>query len=270
MRIRTVDITPQVEAVLRAGSWTEDGTFLLPLYTAVDKVLQALGGKWNRSAKGHKFAADARAAMTEALEAGSIVDQKKTLEQFFTPPELADRVVWMADIDGTMTVLEPSAGGGALIAAIAEENSSAIITAVEIDPALCAALRAEWGLRATIMEGNFFSVLDGFQFDRAVMNPPFSGNQDIRHVKRAFDLLRPGGRLVAITSNHWTFAEERESAAFREWVGIPKGPLVGGLGYADGPGEIVGCTVEQVPAGAFKASGTNVPTLLLVLDKAQG
>ncbi|WP_139353394.1 class I SAM-dependent methyltransferase, partial [Escherichia coli] len=35
-------------------------------------------------------------------------------------------------------------------------------------------------------------------YSRIIMNPPFSHGQDIRHILRAFSLLRPGGVLVAV------------------------------------------------------------------------
>ena len=73
MRVRSVEIGDEVADILRRGEW--DGTlFRLPpgqldrkVYEQVDKVLRALGGKWNRSARGHLFALDAQAALVEAL-----------------------------------------------------------------------------------------------------------------------------------------------------------------------------------------------------------
>ncbi|HBD2526417.1 TPA: class I SAM-dependent methyltransferase, partial [Escherichia coli] len=38
-------------------------------------------------------------------------------------------------------------------------------------------------------------------YSRVIMNPPFSHGQDIRHILRAFSLLRPGGVLVAVCLN---------------------------------------------------------------------
>ena len=39
-------------------------------------------------------------------------------------------------------------------------------------------------------------------FDRIVMNPPFSRDQDARHVNHAFSFLKPGGKLVAIVGSY--------------------------------------------------------------------
>ena len=38
-------------------------------------------------------------------------------------------------------------------------------------------------------------------YDTIVMNPPFEKFQDIDHVRHAFDLLKPGGRVVAISAS---------------------------------------------------------------------
>ena len=35
-------------------------------------------------------------------------------------------------------------------------------------------------------------------YDRIIMNPPFSNRQDAEHVRHAYDLLKPNGRIVAI------------------------------------------------------------------------
>ncbi len=56
------------------------------------------------------------------------------------------------------------------------------------------------------------------KYDAIVMNPPFSGNRDIDHVKHAYSMLAPGGTLVAVTSPHWSFARESKCANFRNWL----------------------------------------------------
>ena len=53
-------------------------------------------------------------------------------------------------------------------------------------------------------------------YDAIIMNPPFSDEQN--HIKHAYDLLKEGGTLVSISSPHWTFANDRKSVEFREWL----------------------------------------------------
>jgi ParB family chromosome partitioning protein len=251
-----VEISAEVADILTQS--TTDGTVLTlppgqldrPLYQAVDKVLKALGGKWDRHAGGHRFANPVTDVLAEALGTGHVVDQKKALEQFFTPPAVATRMVAALEFTREARVLEPSAGGGALIEAIAKASPTAIIHAVELDPRLCAALRAKWGLRARIDEGDFMSFQAQGSYDFVIMNPPFSRGQDMAHVQRAFELLQPGGQLLAIMSPHWTFAENNAAREFRAFVG----------GQSHG--------WDALPEGAFTESGTGVSTGILTLRKA--
>lgn len=265
---KQVAITPDVRAVLERCT-TRDNVVLLPpgqldrtLYTAVDKVLKALGGKWNRGAGGHVFAGGIDGQLAEALQAGVAIDAKRTAEQFFTPEHIAMSMAVQAGIADGTHVLEPSAGDGALVrAAIAYGGT---VTAIEQDAKLPPQLteagsgRQGW-LR--VVHGDFMewepsireTVVDGVAFaaeiDVVLMNPPFGRGKDMAHVTRALGFLAPGGRLVAIMSPHWTFAEDAASRAFR-----------GLVTHHDGQWQLL-------PPNSFKASGTAVSTGILTIDK---
>lgn len=119
---KTVKIGPDVLPVLQASTITNGGKLLvLPpkqlsrdQYERVAAVLAALGGKWNRSSKGFVFADDVRTRFTQAKDQGSVLDEKKAYEAFYTPPELVARMIELADLAPGMSVLEPSAGDGRL------------------------------------------------------------------------------------------------------------------------------------------------------------
>lgn len=279
MRIRTVDISDEAAEVLRRGLWN-GRVFMLPagkierdLYVKIDKALRALGGKWNKGVRGHVFEQDAASALMQALNEGSIVDQKRTLEQFFTPADLAARMVDALDIREGTHVLEPSAGNGRLIWEALERG--ALVTAVELDADHCAGLIHE--TRERQKHGDLFVFNADFiewtpasphPIDVVIMNPPFSGNQDIRHVQQALRWLRPGGKLAAIMSPHFTFARDAASEDFRELIGYPSPPRSAQLGM-DPPAErIAEASVQLLPAGTFKASGTNVSAVLVLIEKA--
>lgn len=257
-RIRTVDISPEVEAVLRAGTWAES-VFRLPpgqldrgLYQQVDRVLRALGGKWQRQAGGHTFASNAAEDLRSALESGEAVDRKRTLEQFFTPPEIAAKVIEAADFDLGGHVLEPSAGNGALIAAALAAGAE-FITAVEIDPelaeGLAGELRERHGCGVWVADFLKWKPVAKAPINCVLMNPPFGQGADMAHVRRAFEFLAPDGRLVAIMSPHWTFAADRASVDFRQWVSS------------------LGGDWTELPQGSFSGSGTGVSSGILVLDR---
>jgi hypothetical protein len=86
-------------------------------YQEIDKVLKAFGGKWNRSARAHIFATDPRAKVQALVDGEKVVDQRKANGYFPTPEPVADQLVALADLEPGMSVLEPSAGQGALLLA---------------------------------------------------------------------------------------------------------------------------------------------------------
>ena len=168
---------------------------------------------------------------------------------FPTPANLASRIVELADIAPGHLVLEPSAGKGNLAEAIRTACPEAQIQCLEVD----------WNLRKILKLKGFSLVGDDFlkfaperQFDRIVMNPPFEDGQDCLHIRRAFDCLAPGGKLVSISSPSWTFNQTRKFVEFRDWL------------------ESVGGNWEQLPEGSFKKSdrSTGVNTCLIWIDKS--
>lgn len=262
MRIKKVEISADVEAVLRAGSWRgpvfilPDGQLARPLYVAVDKVLKALGGKWNKGAGGHAFADDKAAELLAALDAGAIIDTKKTLEQFFTPPWLAKKLAAALNPKPGSLVLEPSAGGGALVVAALDRDC--LVHAIEIDRGLWGNLlimaEGRSGLVALLADFTKFESPLGPIYDAVIMNPPFGNGADMAHVRRAFGMLRTDGRLGAIMSPHWTFAENAAAREFRDWV---TGLIAAGEAYW-----------TEIEGGAFRESGTMVRTGMLIARKA--
>jgi tRNA1(Val) A37 N6-methylase TrmN6 len=77
-----------------------------------------------------------------------------------------------------MRVLEPSAGTGALLRAIEETCSPALVESltvhiVEVNPTLAAALAKSFP-RATVFCQDFLSFEPDQAYDRILMNPPFA------------------------------------------------------------------------------------------------
>jgi len=262
----TVTLTPDVRCVLERSTITANSVTLpeqleRKLYESVNKVLTIAGGKWNRSAKAHIFAGDPRTALGLALETGEILDRKKALQQFFTPEDIADKIaqIVLAARRGptpTLSILEPSAGHGALADAV-RDRCGLKPYCVDIDQACVDVLKSK---RHNVVHGDFLTMSpDDFLdvrplsqgepwFDVVVMNPPFSGDQDIRHVEHALTFLRPGGTLIAIVAPGFTFGETKTRRDFRA--------LVDEIG-----------SYEELPEGTFKESSTNVRTVLLILTK---
>jgi 16S rRNA G1207 methylase RsmC len=162
--------------------------------------------------------------MAESLRAGVQVVSAPNL--FPTPPEVAQRVVELAEIGPGMEVLEPSAGTGSLIAAIREAEPTATVTAVELVGTLAERLQRTFTQNVTVRAHDFLAIPTGGVFDRIVMNPPFDHGADIRHVEHARRFLAEGGRLVAIVANGPRQREKFEPIA-RVWVDLPAGTFAG-------------------------------------------
>ena len=222
-----------------------------PLYLKTDKVLRACGGKWNRGQRSHLFDGDGEASVREAVASGEYIDLRKTFQDFETPEDLAADVVQHASIAAGEAVLEPSAGGGRL-AEVARSHGGRV-TCVELQAEKAKKLQEAGFVVYGGSCGDFLQYKPQPQllglFDVVVMNPPFSKNQDIKHVRHAFDFLKVGGRLVAIMSVGWTFRSDRAATDFRTWA------------------TNLGADWTDNPDGSFKSSGTNVRTVTLYIKK---
>jgi protein-L-isoaspartate O-methyltransferase len=186
--------------------------------------------------------ADTRAKIEEMQSALKAGVQVIAVPQLFpTPPALAERMVEEADILPGHCVLEPSAGTGAILAALPNVRPFGSVTAVEINAALAASL--EQVADETIC-GDFLEQNGNLgTFDRILMNPPFQNGADIKHIQHAMKMLKPGGRLIAICANG-----PRQQTTLK--------PLA----------ENSGGWYEDLPAGTFASQGTNVNTALLLIE----
>lgn len=163
---------------------------------------------------------------------------------FPTPPDVVARMLDHAgNLDG-LDVIEPSAGDGAILDAIREQYPTARLVACERNNTLRSILQAKG---YTVAAEDCTDWLPDHAVDRILMNPPFENGQDAAHVRIAHSWLRSGGRLVAIMSPGPFFRSDAKSQAFREWF------------------EAMGGEKYDLPAGAFKSSGTSVATVLVVI-----
>lgn len=132
--------------------------------------------------------------------AAPVAEIRAESQLFVTPAPVCDRLVTLAEISNRDHILEPSAGTGAILRAIRDTAPGAMCDAVEINSGLVRYLRENFnGVR--VQCGDFMEWQPVQYYSRIIMNPPFSHGQDIRHILRAFSLLRPGGVLVAVCLN---------------------------------------------------------------------
>ncbi|MBW2647211.1 MAG: methyltransferase, partial [Deltaproteobacteria bacterium] len=182
----------------------------------------------------------------KALERGLI--GLKIPSFFPTPKPVIDRMLDGANIEPGMDVLEPSAGKGDIADALKE--SGVIPDVLEVSATLTDILKAK---KHEVVGSDFLEHTK--EYDRIVMNPPFEKGQDVDHVKHAYALLKPGGRVVSIMGEHPFFASDKKSVEFREWLDDK--------GYA-----------EKLPEGSFKNKQairqTGVASRIVIINKPGG
>lgn len=247
-------ISQPVLAVLSAAELdgprlTLVGSLDRKLYVEVNKVLEEAGGKWNRKAKAHVFDGPAVDSIDPILLTGEYRNAKQEFGQFDTPEDLARYAVDLAKVSAGMTVYEPNAGTGNIVAAVIEATGTgAGIFGCEIDPkrhAFCTARHHRAFGSGGLALADFLTIEPNPVFDRVVMNPPFAKQADSDHVLHAAKFLAVDGILVSIMSAGIMIRQDRKAVAFREFIERHNG------------------TIERLPENAFKTSGTLVQTCIV-------
>lgn len=254
MRVKTVTLDDETRAVFLKSRI--EGTCLyladqLPreVYLRVAKAIKAAGGQWNRQAGCHVFPADVRQTLNIAADTVQVVNVQQTYQSFYTPDEIARQMVRYLGLPGKAwpRILEPSAGDGRLIEAAGQYvDWQADFVAVELNEQAASGLLKRYaGTKASVLviQGDFMAQNgDLGDFDRILMNPPFTRGQDVAHIKRALSYLKPGGRLVALCADGPKQRDELKPHATL-W--------------------------ESMPPGTFKESGTGVNVALLVMERPE-
>lgn len=178
----------------------------------------------------------------------ALVGQKVGFDFFPTPKTLAATMAELAGIKPGMKVLEPSAGNGHL--ADAARDAGGDVHAIEISDALRNVLTAK---KHSIIAHDFESFEYGEKYDAILMNPPFSDRKDAAHIMRAWDMLKDGGKMVAIAGEGVFLGSDKKAVAFREWL------------------DANGAEVEHLPANTFKGNDlpaqTGANARMIVLEK---
>ena len=243
-----------VEEILKHCT-LEDNVLKLPQvqfnkksYAEAKKWIEEAGGSWQGGkVQGFIFPFNPERVFS-ILNEGKRCNLAQDFQFFETPSDVADWLVMLAGgIHEHDKALEPSAGRGALVRAIHRSCPDAVVDCYEMMPENKELLLRLGGIN--IIGDDFTKSTIGKKYTKIIANPPFSGNQDIRHVRMMYDMLEQGGTLASITSAHWEFAEEKTCRDFRKWL------------------EDVGGAKYEIESGAFKESGTGVRTLAIVIKR---
>ena len=215
-------------------------------YLDVAKQLNLIGGMWKGGKiQGFIFNEDPTDLLAQIAN-GEKRNIKKEFQFFATPDKLADRLVELAEIEYSHSVLEPSAGQGNIVKAIHREFPAISVFGYELIEVNKTFLNKIHNFK--LLGSDFLTECDTC-FDRIIANPPFSMNQDIDHIMRMYKHLNTGGRIVTVASQHWQLASGKKEMNFRGWLSD------------------VGAHIIELESGTFKESGTNVKTTIIIIDK---
>ena len=173
-------------------------------------------------------------------------DLARDLQFYPTPPDVVAALMATVHINRGDRALEPSAGEGVIVRALA--RAGAKVDAVEVHAGRAAKIQnAAPGVR--VLVGNFLAMPLDAVYDVVVMNPPFYGTHWMDHVRRAFDLLAPRGTLATVLPATAEVAETPDHEAFRAWA------------------KEHGAQWRDLPTASFAASGTRISTVILTLRR---
>ncbi len=217
-------------------------------YDKVKPFVEHLGGHWRERYNCFVFPEDVRDLFekypSKSFSASAEYLWREKTQFFPTPKLVAERVVELAEIETHHIVLEPSAGQGALLDCIKVDCPimcvEPLLENVEI-------LRNKGYVCYRGEFENYYSP--DIQYDRIIMNPPYANQNDIKHVKMAYDMLAKGGILVAVISENALYYQTDLSIEFNEFLTKEN------------------VFVEAVSPRAFEESGTTIETVIIKIVK---
>ena len=272
---RPLDAATLRDAMTRAfGAGDAQGAWVWKdAYEAAEAAIVLFIRRHGRAMRRHAGAGpDGPRAMLRMLEAVAALEPSHTkrseeqirLQQFSTPLQLAYAALRAAAIRPGDVVLEPSAGTG-MLAVMAEcalgSRAAGNLHLNEIADARRALLcRLFPDAQVTgINAENAADHLGGARPTAVIMNPPFSAtpgvdrirhDADLRHMRSAFSMLPPGGRLTAITSANCIPGDSA-------WIGA--------FGRLHPPARVV--FTMAIDGRVYARRGTGFDTRLTVLDR---
>lgn len=128
------------------------------------------------------------------LSRPKLISVDSSTECHTTPDQVADYMVEFLDYEAGLTLCEPHAGTGQLIAALVRENIDInLLKAFELNISLCDFVKNRFS-DLSIEQGDFLEVNE--PFDRIICNPPFK--KIIKHMDQVYKCLKNGGIAICL------------------------------------------------------------------------
>ena len=174
-------------------------------------------------------------------------NNREGIDYFPTPEPLGYKMVQWAGLGEGDSVLEPSAGHGAIARYVPQSNE---LMSIEPSQNLFSRLQLKVGGFGRKFLNNIFENYDIHnKHDAVIMNPPFgkAGATAIQHLDKAFKHLDEGGRVVALIPRGAT------DKKFEAWLSQNKDAVL--------RAEV------NLPDITFQQAGTSVMSRVVVFDK---
>lgn len=138
---------------------------------------------------------------------------------FPTPDDAAETMVAMAQLEPGMRVLEPSAGIGHIAEKAAAVVGIGNVFCIEKAIDLHRIIARKGFVEQNIFCCDFTKVKPSSMqpFDVVLMNPPFEQRNDALHVMHAYQFVKDGGLLIAITGPAIYTASDKISFRFQRF-----------------------------------------------------
>lgn len=190
-------------------------------YAQVKSILNRLGGDWNTSKQVFEFRKCPEALIDRVLSVGS--RQLNKFHFYPTPEAIFEYITQYTALSffgasqKSVRVLEPSAGEGSLIRQLLafgeEEGRNFVVDGYDIDP-LNVIFCQEAGLNVT--QADFLTISPSAEYDLVLMNPPFNGDEFIKHIRHAQQFLKPEGMLISVVPTQWILSHANKDN--RSWL----------------------------------------------------
>lgn len=251
---KTFKLSPEEVAMLRAevvfGSDHGKHYAVIPrqldpeTYQTIDRILQAMHGKWNTKSRRHEFKVGYKpASMMASIDVDGTIRIEK--DGFFsTSDAVVDFMIEKADVQPGLRYCEPSAGTGAICLGLVRAG---------IEPGQIDVLETNSERQKILVDAGYRLVGTDFleyplehRYDRILMNPPFEGAADAKHIAKAMKHLAPNGKLVGLAFG--TFGFRSQYGGLRALVQ----------------------SAELLPPGSFKEAGTDIDVYMVTFTRPEG
>lgn len=210
------------------------------VHADVKSTLEGLGGKWKGGkVKAFAFESDPTKQIQEIIDGSN----PNAIQLKDTPQNVANAMMSKALLESDMKILVTSADLGLIKEALHADPS------INIDIYTSQAQKVHGLQGINIIGNNFSDSTAANEYDRIMGSMPFAKGADVDQVLKMYNALKPGGRLLALTSTTWTYGNSKKFQSFREWI------------------KQVDAKTCEFENGAFSQNNIPIKTVMIIIDK---